>query len=129
MDLEKAYYAILLIQHLRACVSLQARQSVRSSHAVLILAKPSNMWPGILLQAPSWQLFKCLGFPYMILQFITYLNKDTLCAMQTDKDMSDICFQIVDGFKQGIVNAPSFLIVKSPQWSGQNLQVRRVQAW
>ena len=53
MDLEKAYHAILLIQALRACVSLQARQSVRSSHAVLMLAKPRNMWPGILLNSYS----------------------------------------------------------------------------
>ena len=64
----------------------------------------------------AWQLFQSLGFPYMVLQFITDLYKDTMCAMQmqTDNDTTAICSQIVNGFKRGNVNAPSFLIEKPP---------------
>ena len=41
------------------------------------------------------------------------------------KATRDLCPGV--GFKQGSVNAPSFLI-ENPHWSGQNLQVYRVQA-
>ena len=75
----------------------------------------------------AWQLFQSLGFSYMVLQFITDLYKDTMRATQTDNDTPAICSQIVNGFKQGNVNAPS-LLLENPHWSGQNLQVYRVQA-
>ena len=39
----------------------------------------------------AWQLFKSLGFSYMVLQFITDLCKDTMCATQTDNDTPAIC--------------------------------------
>ena len=64
----------------------------------------------------------------MVLQFITDLYKDAMCAMQTHNDTPAICSQIVNGFKQGNVKAASFLI-EIPHWSGQDLQVHRFQAW
>ena len=46
-----------------------------------------------------------------MLQLITDLHKDTMCAMQADKSKPASWFQVSTGFKQGDVNAPLFFNV------------------
>ena len=59
----------------------------------------------------AWELFESLGFPHKMLQLITELHKDTMCAMQAYESKPASWFQIFTGFKQGDVNAPLFFNV------------------
>ena len=59
----------------------------------------------------AWELFESLGFPHNMLQLITDLHKDTMCAMQEDKNKPASWSQVSTGFRQGDVNAPLFFNV------------------